>query len=651
MIIPEAIDYVNTLYYKSIDVQTLSEGVEILQDILTNKQPRANFKKNAEALLYRLTAKILALKYFDEGYLEEDYIILKQQIAEFIVKVEQEGYLKTVTLLKNLLEVAESVHSVMDGLDAEICRMQDENGNPTTSDQIEIEKFAIYFRSKAEALSNVKDTATLFGENVAMKDIKACAIKDVLDVAIWAENILKASTSMEKEKFFNENLQLLEEQDGLKIFKYYPPILEKEKNASKVTVIMSPFIDEVILYARAYEKERGISFSIINASAFIGKADSFIKEVFDSLGEKNSNIIITGIHFYNYQNKSALVENVLYYSKQFGEVFLIDEYGDRSIYDFAYDIIKQKEDLSYSDISYRYLTMPNYNFVVSEMEEIGMINASEYAYIKNKMAFMGYVGLNVAYSLFMQERQWKDDVIDISRRHEAECQTYLRRIPSQQQFIDVGWKHLELSYNARSRKENFDYDSIKDVNINNIKKILSSSSTLFAKCGLIVKYCVLAGDDVSSWERVEKGVKEGRINNATKLVAHLLDCENEPEVKIISLDEWESKGAGALCCDGGKRILYREDCCNDVAWLMDAICHECYHSFQHTLQHRGWQKWHWMELGVTEYRVPEWDYNFGKYKSAGSQAYAIQVVESDARTFANDCLMQGEESWQTVDWE
>ncbi|MBO7214954.1 MAG: hypothetical protein J6V66_05605 [Clostridia bacterium] len=651
MIIPEELDRINGIYHISQDIDQLSGGLDVLNDILQNRQPRPNYRKSAEALSYRVDAKILALKYFDGGYLEEDYLPLVEKINEYIAISEREEYAKTLSLLNNLLAVAKSVHTAMSGADGEIYRMQDEDGNPTTNDRAELEAFAKAFRQRADSLSDLTDTATLFGEGVKMKDVKADAIKDLLAVAHWAEKILEKANSKEKEQFISENFSSLDDKEGLKIFTYYPPLPDKEKTTAKTLVVMSPFFEEVILFARAFAKEMGIKFSIVSASAFSNKSDDFIKDLFEELAKDKINLIITGVHGYNYDNKRVLIETVLRYSKQNGEVFLVDDYGDRQVYDLAYDITKQNEDLSYTDVSYKYLTMPNYNFVISEMEELGMINGSEYAYIQNNMAFMGYVGFNVAHSLFVQGRTWKDEIINISRRNEGNCQAYLRRIPSQQQLIDVGWKNLELARNVDTRKENFDYDSIKDINVKNVKKILSLGTSLFAKCGLIVKYCILAGDDVSSWQRVERQQKEDRINNATRLVAHLLNCENEPEVKVVPLSEWESKGAGGLCCDGGKRILYREDCCDSVDWLMDAICHECYHSFQHTLQYRGWQEWHWTELGVTEYRVPEWDYNFCRYKSIGSTAYMIQVVESDARAFAKDCLMQSEGRWQLIDWE
>jgi len=650
MIIPEAIEYVNGTYHFSQDVNQLTDGVNRLNDIILNQQPRQNFKQKAEALSYRLNAKICAIKYFDGGYLEEDYIALKETLTDLVAKSEQNGYAKTTELLQAVLSVAGVVRIAMEGAESEIYRVQDEEGNPTTTDKAELKAFAENFRRRASCLDALPDTANLFGERVKMKDVKACAVQDLLGFALWAEKAIEDQECRISEEFFKENLSALDDQSGLKFFDYFPAVPDKEKNTARTLVIMSPFDDEIILFARAVAKEKAIKFFIFNAQAFINQNEDAVCAIFKGLKARNVNLIIDGLSEYNAQNKRTIIENALLYSKSHGEVILIDNKGDKNVYDLAYEICKENEALSTTDVLYKYLTMPNYNFVVSELEERGMINGGEYSYVQNNLAFMGYVGLNTACSLFVQGREWKDTAKEISIAHESDCQTYLRRLPSQSQLIDIGWKRLQTGRNVVDKKGEFDYDSIKDVNVKNIKKILEHNSTLFAKCGLIVKYCLLAGDDVSAWKRVERKEREERVNNATRLVAHMLNCENDPEVRIIPKDEWTEKGAGGLCCDGGKRIIYREDCCDDVDWLVDAICHECYHSFQRTLQHQGWQEWHWSELGITEYRVPEWDYNFDKYKSSG-ESYRIQVVESDARTFAKDCIMQGEERWHLIDWE
>ena len=650
MIIPEAIEYVNGTYCLSQDIAKLSDGVNRLNDILLNQQPRPNFRQKAEALLFSLNAKICAIKYFDGGYLQDDYLELKEVVSNDITKAEQNGYTKTKELLQALIEVADKVHLAIDGVEGEIYRVRDEQGNPTTADTNVLNDFAKNIKERAESLKEMPDTVNLFGERVKMFDIKTCAINDLLSLSNWAEQAVQDIIGQANEQFLNENLSLLSDQAGAKFFDYYPSVPDREQNSAKALVVLSPLEDEVVLFARAVEKERKLTFHILSALAFRGKGAEFINCVFDQFAKRNLNLIINGFNDYKEEDRKFLLEKLLVYSKEYGEIIIIDDKGDRNIYDLAYEIAKENEGLTTSDVLYKYLTMPNYNFVVSELEDRGLINGSEYAYVQNNMPFMGFVGFNLACSLFVQGKEWKDEVIELSRRHESFCQAYIKKLPSQAQLIDVGWKKIENLSKAITNKKEFDYDSVKNINVANIKKILELRASLFAKCGLLVKYCILAGDDLSAWGRLDIKQREDRVNSATRLVANLLNCENDPQVQIIKKDEWTTKGAGGLCCDGGKRIIYREDCCDNVDWLCDAICHECYHSFQHTLQHQGWQEWHWEELGVTEYRVPEWDYNFERYKASGT-SYMIQVVESDARAFAKDCIMQSEGHWHLIDWE
>lgn len=656
MIIPEVIANVNGIYYVSENLDKLKSGIDSLNEVLLVKSINESNQKKAEALLYKITAKYLAIKYFDGGYLEEDYLTLKEKLNENIELAKTKEYAKTLKVLQDVLVVADGIHNAMAGAEGEIYRVKDENDNPMTSDQVELRAFADDFRKRANSLEQLPDTSALFGEGVKSKNIKESAIADLLYYANWAEKVIKQFDTKLSEQFLKENLTLLDDQPGQKVFEYNSANIDFSRNSAKAIVALSPFFDEIVLFARSIAKEKGINFSIINAHAFIDKSNDFIENLFKELANRKIHLIINGLSHYNAENKQELVRQALLYSKTIGETILIDDLGDRGVYNLSYEIAKNTQGLSTLDVIYKYLTMPEYNFVVTELERRGMITTLEYGFIRDNMAFMGYVGLNLALSLFVQGKQWKDDVMDISDRHQADCQLYLKRLPSQTQLIDLGWRDLNLGSNTIERKKNFDYDSIRSINVNNVKKILNANVDLFAKCGLISDYCILAGEDISSWSRIERQEKQDRVNNATKLVAHLLNCEDVPEVEIVSKEEWKKrkhpKDAGGLCINGGKKIEYREDCCDNVDWLIRAVCHECYHSFQHTLENNGWQEWHWTELGVTKNRITEWKYNSENYHNIDNYVpYMIQVVESDARAFENDCKDKVGTNRAKIDWE
>ena len=157
MIIPEIIELANGIYHSSQSADKLNEGIERLNDVLTKQQPNETNRKKAEALLYRLNAKFFAVKYFDGGYLEEDYLALKENITALVEKAKEKEYAKTLELLENLLVVTEGVHGAMQGAEGEIYRVKDDDDNPTTADQAVLKSFAEDFRKRADSLQSIPD--------------------------------------------------------------------------------------------------------------------------------------------------------------------------------------------------------------------------------------------------------------------------------------------------------------------------------------------------------------------------------------------------------------------------------------------------------------------------------------------------------------
>ena len=135
------------------------------------------------------------------------------------------------------------------------------------------------------------------------------------------------------------------------------------------------------------------------------------------------------------------------------------------------------------------------------------------------------------------------------------------------------------------------------------------------------------------------------------MVCKILATEYTPEVKIVPEELWDRKSAGGLCQDGGKRIIYRESSVNNYSWIEEAVCHECFHAFQHTACCVPYSDWFFTELGVTEGRITSWDDNFKVYVgSEDSKTYWVEVVECDANAFALDCLRNIEKYWKDIDF-
>ncbi|MDE7301058.1 MAG: hypothetical protein K2N47_02700, partial [Clostridia bacterium] len=180
------------------------------------------------------------------------------------------------------------------------------------------------------------------------------------------------------------------------------------------------------------------------------------------------------------------------------------------------------------------------------------------------------------------------------------------------------------------------------VNPDNIRKIMEGTFSLFQKCGMISTYCLLCGTSAAEWKTLPKEAKAERLTEASKLVMRALGVDIVPVVEV--LDELDNPKAGGLCIDGGKRIQYQTKSVEDFDWSARAVCHECFHAFQRMAAVVGWQEWYETELHVTPGRIDQWIFNQSRYRDIrkGHDVYLIQIVESDARAFEDDCLGKNE---------
>ena len=175
--------------------------------------------------------------------------------------------------------------------------------------------------------------------------------------------------------------------------------------------------------------------------------------------------------------------------------------------------------------------------------------------------------------------------------------------------------------------------------------------SVFAKCGVIVRYCLTGAGDVSAWRDIEREDMFRRVELAVKAVYRILGVPLNPVVEI--LDELDNDTAGGLCCDGGKRILFKYSCCLGISWMLDAILHECFHALQAHLKSGHYAQWYYDNMGITYGRVSEWietrkqafDHN------TQSNMYKVHMYEADARAFEADCRRARDEYWSAVDFE
>ena len=67
----------------------------------------------------------------------------------------------------------------------------------------------------------------------------------------------------------------------------------------------------------------------------------------------------------------------------------------------------------------------------------------------------------------------------------------------------------------------------------------------------------------------------------------------------------------------------------------------------------GYCSWFWDELFVSEARTKYWAENFNNYENSSKEFYVYynQVVEADARTFADDCMAAADRLWHKFNFK
>ena len=656
----DVINEVGTVYLSS---NTLEEA-DALHAALTRLQrevllgsPNPENKKKAESLRWRALAKLCAIRYFCGGYLEENWTDLKACLDRGDAALLQLAIPRVTQTYQRLREVATVVHEVMQSAAEMILQVRDDEGRLATSSVELLLATRDAFEKKAERVRALGDTsalfdvASLYGIAAQTLNPAALALADLTEVTSWAEKMLYQLKEKETESFFRDFTSPLENEEGAKRFTFYQSFESRAGMTAKTVVLSSPLWDEVVLFVRGCVKDGSQGFLVMRASGFAGKTRGFLDLLLETLTKKGSNLLVSGLSDYRDDNKPYLLEQLMRYSVTGPNVFLVDQKGDGALYAECYDIAKRAEGLCGMDVSYKYLLLPSYREVVDELTERNLLDGEEYDELRRDMAFMGYVGLNEILARVAHGKRWKDVAKEISRAHAAESLIYRANIPTLDQFLDAGWQVCDTARSKEKPKKEFDYDTIRVANPENIRIILEQPISLFAKCGMVARYCMLCGDDVSVWADLSTEQKGERLTDASRLVAFLLNNQYSPEVRVVPEEEWTDPKAGGLCCDGGKRILYREKSCKNYTWTVKAVCHECYHGFQHTLENCGWFPWHWEELGVTKNHVNEWKYNTANYRSIGKGyvVYMIQTIEADARTFEEDCFQQSEDVYRTID--
>lgn len=647
---PTVIEIINgayAVYLRSALSRELKEAAQSLTALLADEKMAklisAENRENAEFLSYKCGLKSYASAYFCEGYENDDFIALKSYVEEVAPVCDVKGYKKTGELLRRVLRYADVADKVLYDAVALRNRVFDSEGRCVAQNAEECRAVAKELNEKVSAAEKLELPEILFEAGVTFPKIKAQILTDLKGLIAAVERAARAFSAAKVDGILKTALQDITEKLSEKRLEYYP-VVDTERLARAI-VLFTPFDEEAEILAWACAGGNRI-FSL-QALALEGNDTDAVKAVFDEITARGGDLVIYGMPRFRDKNKDEFYREVMRFSKLGRRAYIVADDGTKKVYDEA--VKAAVGDLSPLDISLYYLSMPDFKQTVETMQELGMLSGDgeDIGFVRKNLPFTGFAGFNEAVKAFARQADWKKIAAERSQDNAPAANKYMLKLPRQALFIDGGWGnyHEDIVIN-KSKK--FDYDDIKIVNPDNIRKIMEGNFSLFQKCGMISTYCLLCGASASDWSGFSPETKGERLTEASKLVMRALGVPTVPIVEV--LEELSVSGAGGLCLDGGKRIVYKNSCVKDFDWTAKAVCHECYHAFQHYAMAEGWQDWYETELHVTPGRIDQWSYNYGKYRSINKDrdGYMIQLVESDARAFENDCLGKNESMGQIL---
>lgn len=617
-------------------------------------------KLDSQALLIRLGAKYLVL-YYLQGYRHDRHDMLQSFLKTGAEQADKGGFVKTGDLCKRLQTYIRTIHEVVTRAVTLISRIRDNDGRLSTPSPEVLEATKETFRKTVEDLRlNLTDVSP-FPEDVRMPNMKEDLLRNFYEEIEWIEQQIGATRTANAERFIKENTTLLTEVTGIPNAILAPSPIGMNTSSS-VTVLSTPFPYEALLSVRTYAENVNKTFRMVSASLFTKGTEAECGEVFALLKSPGIHLIITDINQVVGDKLPYIYKQILRFASADNLVFLVDTIGDRKVYDDLSALVDSVRGTDALTVSYNFLKMPPFEDVLSVFENhqlVGAITEEVREQIRRTLPFMGYVGLCQCVEEY---NKGHDPLVygeGVSESNRRTASRYLARLSASYQFIDSSWGDFSEGINTASgTKKPFDYSIVRLVDPENIRQVLQKHGlTLFEKCGILTKYCTLCGDSSVTWSDLPVKEKQERMQEASSVLCSLLNTEYIPEVEVLDEEEWAERGfhkkAGGLCCDGGKKIVYRHSSVENYDYAVHVVLHECFHAFQHTAVDHPFAEWYFDELGVTRGRISKWAMNFACYGeiSITSKAYKVEIVECDANAFSDDCQVYAKASYNDFRFE
>ncbi|MBQ4585337.1 MAG: hypothetical protein IJA82_03935 [Clostridia bacterium] len=646
----DAINRANNVYKNSLNPEELKNAHASLTPIIKLKNSDDDYNElitNANALSLRIGAKRIA---FDATRNNLDYDLdwAQKKLSELEASASAGGFSKTYALILRVQKLISSLKEIYS--QSKFIRASYQNDRGANSESVVAQAKAQYGELYKEC-DKLPTEAEIF-TGVAFLDIKA-ETREFIDSLIQeAEDNHKRLTSNRVSERINGIVNALP--DEWKSGYHFCPGITSGSN--KMMVVLTPFREEFSFLAYSYARDNAGRVAIIDVSSkvFGGCVESDINAIFDYLATTADVLAITGLAMYYDNNKPAILR-ALYRvacSKKGIGVFIHDFNSRLTVWKEIEDALPKAY-----DIYYMYLKLPGFRETVDAIRDasVRQENVDE-IFIKKHCAYLGYVGVNDIIKRVKDDYTWdfKDFAEIRSIENYGKVINYIMDLKSDSQLVDPSWgisydKAIDESFEPRKSFGGYDYDTKRRLNPQNIKLITEAENfSLPAKCGLVTNYCLLCGDDKSTWYELDDEEQFYRLSVATKTVGRLLNTEYDPEIEIKTSED--GKNGGAYCSGAGKLIVYYDGALKNYDELLKTVCHEMFHSFQYTAMHFGWKRWHESELLVCKARVDEWSECEPKYISSkeNERAYRIQGLEVDARVFATQAATNLSTNWSKI---
>ncbi len=652
-------------FLNSMDRRTLNKHYKRMQEVLADNWADDKNRKSAEAFKRKTALKALALKYFEEGYEQEDLDALKRYAESELPEAERLGLRTTAEAIRQTLRLASEINEVMKDAYALTRSVRDENWHCVARSAEVCREVAKAFEAKAQALDKLKLTGNVFGEDVTCPDFIGEALSLLRQEKEFAEKKAEEIEREDLRRVLGDKVSFLNNERAGR-YEVSQRASALNGKVSHVHVLCTPFIAELILFVPAHMKEGG-GLASVKADDLVTMKQADRRRLAEYLVKNRTDVIVTGFNAYLTDNacltdKAAekSIAELLAFGKKGRNVYIMDD-GWRKVYDAF--VASARVNGSGTDVDFAYLKMPEFGSVIKRLQDKGIIGigSEDAEYVRKNFPFMGYVGLNDILS--SPHTDWKRRAGERTEMNKESVKKYIKTLPDKALFIDEEWGDFtEYIAAADSGKRlTFDYDDVDIFQTDkNIRKITDNTSIgVMAKCGLISEYCLLHGSDKSTWQSLTKEEMSKRITEATILVLRTLGINKTTKVEV--LDKLDRKKAGGLCYNGGERIVYKYSSVKSYDWLRGAICHESFHALQHKAMYTGWFDWLYDEFGVTRGRVKQWRVNYlgeeerglrGKYFDIDTDEvpYLVQLYEADARAFEFDCAAAAAAAKHMIDF-